>query len=150
MLMELTTWMKIWPFENPSFGFMHMSNYESYSMRIYYSCDIFHLVVDLGIISKQEAPTRPLHIVSPRNVATYIPDPQYMYPWQTKPTLLWNVRKNGIVIVLVSLKLRFVFRFPTDSKRDVFSVSVASTTKYGKNTAKTCIQIAHSYDSTKQ
>ena len=82
MLMELTTWMKkIWPFENPSFGFMHVSNYESYYMRIYNTCDIFHLVVDLGIISKQEAPTRPLHIVSPRNVATYILDPQYMYPW---------------------------------------------------------------------
>ena len=48
-------------------------------MRIYYTCDIFHLVVDLNIISKQEAPTRPLHTVSPRNVATYILDPQYMY-----------------------------------------------------------------------
>ena len=59
---------------------MHVSNYESYYMCIYYTCDIFHLVVDLGITIKQEAPTRPLYIVSPRNVATYIPDPQYMYP----------------------------------------------------------------------
>ena len=46
---------------------MHVSNYESYF--IYYICDIFHFVVDIGITSKQEAPTRPLHIVSPRNVA---------------------------------------------------------------------------------
>ena len=58
---------------------MHVSNYESY--YIYYTYDIFHLVVDIGITSKQEAPTRPLNIVSPRNVATYIPDPPYMYPW---------------------------------------------------------------------
>ena len=49
-------------------------------VTLYIIFDIFHLVVDIGITSKQEAPTRPLHIVSPRNVATYIPDPQYMYP----------------------------------------------------------------------